>query len=308
MLICFASDNSIDKNPIIDETTSNAEDITDVTVQKPQNTTQSETISTEKQSEIQTDNSNVTGATMSVSIATDLLTGPTTTPITQLPTEQPTNLETIPTEITSTEPPTQPNDTEQLISIISSSGYTLENIEEQNINQIVIVDTYGSQADIYMFTKNDSIWINENLDCTGYIGSAGIGEKKNSSDNITPYGLYSINDAFYINEQPSTWLNTFKITENTYWVDDVESSIYNQKTEGEQNWESAIHMIDFPEYEYGCVIGYNTDYPAEKSMGAGIFMNCGSSPTKGSIALPNDNMVSYLNILNSGKNPYILIF
>ena len=308
MLICFAGDNNVDKTPTIDEMTSNTEDITDVTVQKPQNTTQAETISTEKQSEIQTDNTNITDATMSVSIATDLLTEPITTPITQLPTENLTNPQTVPTEITPTEPPTQSNDTDELISIISSSGYSLENIEEQNINQIVIADTYGSQADIYLFTKNGDIWVNENLDCTGYIGSAGIGEKQNSFDNITPYGLYSIKDAFYINEQPSTWLNTFRITEDTYWVDDVESSIYNQKTEGEQDWKSAIHMIDFPEYEYGCVIGYNTDYPAEKSMGAGIFMNCGSSPTNGSIALPKDNMISYLNILNSGKNPYILIF
>lgn len=305
MFVCFVGDNSVIKGHTISETTAQASEKEVSTFSKPNNSTNKNHTTNASEIIVATDKSNSTVSTMAVSVSTELMTQPLTEIYivpTQPPTEQPT-LPTLPTE-----PPTIADDTEKLRSLISLSGYTLEDIEAQSISQLVVVDSYGSQADIYIFSKNGDNWVNENLDCKGYIGLAGTGEKKNSKDNITPNGLYPIQDAFHRSEQPLTWLNTFRITENTYWVDDNESDMYNQKVEGEQDWNSAIRMKDFDKYEYGFVVGYNTEYPADKEKGSAVFMECGSEPTNGGIAISEEMLLHYLNVLNAGKSPHILIY
>lgn len=62
---------------------------------------------------------------------------------------------------------------------------------------------------------------------------------------------------------PNTGLTTFKITNDTYRVDDPNSAYYNKRVDGTQNkdWNSAEYMIDHPtEYEYGFVIIILTRY------------------------------------------------
>lgn len=308
IFVCFVGDNSVIRGHIMGEATADASEKTISTINKPYNATGTNHTTLASETMVSTDKTDSTVSTMSVSISTELMTQQITE-ISIVPTERQT-IE--PTTIAPTEPPTEPptiaDDTEKLRSLISVSGYTLEDIEAQSISQLVLVDSYGSQADIYIFSKNGDFWVNENLDCKGYIGISGVGNKKNHKDNITPNGLYSIQDAFHINEHPLTWLNTFRITDNTYWVDDNESDMYNQKVEGEQEWNSAIHMIDFNKYKYGFVIGYNTEYPADKTMGSAVFMECGSEPTSGSIAVSEEMMLHYLNVLNAGKSPHILIY
>lgn len=243
--------------------------------------------------------SNTTEATMTVSVATEVFSVPVVTePATAVATEY------IPTE-----PPTQGSSEVVLENLIANSGYSVDIINSLGIEQLMVVDAYGTQADVYLFSFSDGIWSNEKVECTGFVGSGGVGKKQNEEDNITPSGLYSIGDAFYTADQPATWLNTFRITENTYWVSDPESSMYNQKVEGELNkdWNKAHHMIENPGYKYGCVINYNIN-PIEKGKGSAVFVHCGLDETNGSIALSEQHILSYLEIMNSSKNPHILIF
>ena len=238
-------------------------------------------------------------STMAVEISTEILEN-------QYATEKTTVA--VPTEALTQ----QPTDSEALFErLVTKSGCTIERIEAQEAEQLIIVDAYGVQADVYMFEKNnENLWIDLDLKCSGYVGANGVDQKQMEGDKITPQGLYSVGDAFYIENQPSTWLNTFKITDETYWVDDPDSAFYNMKVEGDQNkdWNSAEHMIDYySSYKYGCVINYNTN-TIESGKGSAIFMHCGNSVTSGCIAVPEADMLRYLEVLNTAKNPYILIF
>lgn len=212
-------------------------------------------------------------------------------------------------------PPTQPsteNAETTLAQLIINSGYTPTDIEKQEIEQLIVITdgntNSNTEATAYMFSFSDNSWIDENLECAAYVGSGGIGNKQTDSDNITPAGLYSIGEAFYTDTQPSTWLNTFVITENTYWVTDINSEMYNKKVEGElsKDFGSAIHMIEHENNRYGCVINYNTN-PVITGKGSAIFMHCGTGATNGNIALEENNLLEFLKILNSEKNPHILI-
>lgn len=293
----------IENNLLVNDTTTGYSEATENPVTKP---TSQEYVETQPYATEVTEPATVfatqlfpTEATMTVSVATELFSTPVATePIT-----------TVATEYVPTEPPTESSTEVVLENIIANSGYTTDTINNLGIEQLMIVDTYGTQADVYLFSSNDGIWSNENIECTGFVGSGGVGEKQGEDDNITPLGLYSIGDAFYTEQQPVTWLNTFRITENTYWINDPESSMYNQKVEGEHNkdWNTAHHMIENTGYKYGCVINYNTN-PIEKGKGSAVFVHCGLNETNGSIALQESDMLAYLEVMNSAKNPHILIF
>lgn len=285
---------------------------TDVTVAKPtvaatQIPTQ-KTVSSEKST--QATESSTEASTMRVNISSEIINN------------QIDNNQNVPQQSDPHQSVVQPTDTivpteaatesveQQLNRLIANSGYTVDQINAQGISQLVVVDSFGTQADIYLYTNEGGEWVDNNLKCSGFVGKNGVAEKQGEGDNITPSGLYSIGDAFYINAQPSTWLNTFKITDNTYWVDDPNSVMYNKKVEGDQNkdWESAEHMIDyFNSYKFGFVINYNMN-PIVPGKGSAIFMHCGTSETAGCIAVSETNMLYYLDKLNTAKNPYILIF
>ncbi len=209
-----------------------------------------------------------------------------------------------------TEAPTT-NDEELLNQIIAHSGYTLNDIQSIEAKQLIVVTDYTLDygATAYFFSLNDNTWHKENLDCKVYVGSGGIGNKTSDSDNITPKGLYTIGEAFYTDNKPSTWLNTFKITSNTYWITDKSSDMYNKKLEleNDEDFNNAIHMLTSQSYRYGCVINYNTQ-PVINGKGCAIFMECGTSATSGSIAFNEEDLLKYLKILNSEKNPAIIIF
>ena len=209
-----------------------------------------------------------------------------------------------------TESPTV-SDEEFLKQIITHSGYTLSDIKKIDAEQLIVVTDYnsnnGTTARLFSLINNN--WQNERLDCRVNVGSNGIGNKKSDIDSITPKGLYTIGEAFYIDKKPSTWLNTFKITNNTYWITDTESDMYNKKIELEnsENTVEGIYMINSHSYRYGCVINYNTN-PIIKGKGCAIFIECGNSATAGGIAFAENDLLKYLEILNSQKNPAIIIF
>ncbi|MGN1126474.1 MAG: L,D-transpeptidase family protein, partial [Ruminococcus sp.] len=148
----------------------------------------------------------------------------------------------------------------------------------------------------------------ENLSCSGFVGTEGTVTDMSEQISGTPKGFYPIGEAFYIYDAPQTKLNTFQITQNTNWIDDPDSAFYNQRVEGTENqdWNSCEHMIDYADsYAYGFVINYNM--PAEYNKGSAIFMHIGSVPTQGCIATSTENILAYLSKLDCALNPYILI-
>jgi len=237
---------------------------------------------------------------------------PTEKYTTPVETEPPTVTEPIATELVTQEPITEiPTDNSPLENFLNTTEYTLNSLSERNCQQIITVSSYnGNSADVAMYEQDENgIWQSCHIDTSGYVGSKGVSKNSYEGSYETPYGLYSIGEAFYIEDKPSTNLDSFQITSDTYWIDDPNSDFYNQRQEGyiEGAWNSAEHMIDYYySYQYGFVINFNTD-PIEKGRGSAIFFHCSSSPTAGCVGVPTDKMVEYLNQLDKAKNPYVLI-
>ncbi len=227
---------------------------------------------------------------------------------TTAPTEKPTQK---PTE-TQAPKPTEPaiaEVSEELSAILTESGYGAEDLK--NVRQLVTVQSDYSNpsiAAIRLFEVTNGKWAeNEGMFCYGYVSSDGTVSEMSEQTSGTPQGLYGVGEAFYQGTAPKTGLKSFKITNNTYWIDDPTSKYYNQRVEGEANkdWSSAVHMIDSPLYEYGFVINYNT--PAVPGAGSAIFFHVGSEPTSGGVATGESGLLGILRALKSSSHPRILI-
>lgn len=218
----------------------------------------------------------------------------------EVPLSEPKNLSVQPTDMT---------------NYINSYGYDYDDLDA-DLDRLIIIDVQSnSKADVYCYQKNTAgYWWNiagkdKALTDKAFIGSGGTGFDVTPDSNKTPLGFYYTGSAFYITEKPNSNYPMFQITNQTYWVTDPNSIFFNQYKEGtnSKDWSQAIHMIENKQaYQYGLVIQYNTLYP-NGAYSSGIFLECGSSPTKGSIAVPADTMKMILNWLNNSQKTYIYI-
>lgn len=178
--------------------------------------------------------------------------------------------------------------------------------------QLVCVTARGSSAEIRCFEKNNTVgwFLVEPLGMiTGFTGRNGISHSKREGDGCTPAGLFKLGYAFGMNEKPETKMKFRKITAESCWIDDPGSRHYNTWIEGKDgaDWKSAEYLADYPrEYAYAAVIEYNT---AERIPGKGsaVFLHCGSKPTSGCIAMPEQELLKILKWLDPEKQPGILI-
>lgn len=197
-----------------------------------------------------------------------------------------------------------------LTEYLSASLVRYEQLEEVGCKQLLVVKADGTSAQISLYTCDESgLWSDAGITTSGYVGANGVSRDSREGSRMTPAGVFPIGEAFYIDEKPDTKLSSFQITENTYWVDDPESELYNQKVElnGEKTWASAEHMIDYPSsYKYGFVVNFNMN-PIEAGRGSAIFFHIGSNETLGCIATSEEMVLAYLAALDAEKQPYILI-
>ena len=211
-----------------------------------------------------------------------------------------------------TEPESLSSQPDDLTKYIENYNYKYEYM---NFDHLIVVDSKDSQATIYCYQKSDSgYWWNIMGDGKAMTDQCFIGE--NGADFIvthgskkTPMGFYQLGEGFYIDDKPDTTYPMFQITDDTYWVDDPDSTFYNQKVEGtnKKDWKSAEHMISATSaYKYGIVIEYNTD-SIDTEAGSAIFLDCGTSPTAGCVSLPEDTMKTILEWLDEDSNAFIFI-
>lgn len=210
------------------------------------------------------------------------------------------------------EPENLSSQPEDLTEFINNYGYTYDYML---FDHLIVVDTKDSQASIYCYQKSDKgYWWNimgdkKAITDKGFVGENGADFNVTSGSDKTPMGFYRLGEGFYIDEKPNTTYPMFRITEDTYWVDDPKSEFYNQKVEGtsKKDWSSAEHMITAEKaYKYGIVVEYNTD-PVDKNAGSAIFMHCGTEPTAGCIVIPEDTMRTVMEWLEKDSEAFILI-
>lgn len=192
--------------------------------------------------------------------------------------------------------------------VLTKSGTTQQQLNDKGCYQLVTVSSNGTKAEIRFYDRTGDTWTgNDTLTCSGYVGDNGVSTDIYEHCHATPKGCYPVGDAFYIGSKPETDLESFEITDGTYWVTDPDSKYYNQRVEGTGNkdWETAEKMITYEDYKRGFVVEFNTE--AVYNAGSAIFFRIGSKATAGGIALSQSNVESYLRNLDSTKNPYIII-
>ena len=239
------------------------------------------------------------------------VTQPATDPVAEIQTEPIVQMPTEPTSETQAQTPTeapQATQPEELANLLAKNNTSFEQLEEYGCTQLVTVLSKGITAKIRFYSCADGLWTEvPQMSCDGMVGRSGVYAQKREGDGCTPSGLYRIGSGFYIDQIPQTGLDLFRITQDTYWVDDPASSFYNKRVEGTENkdWNSAEHMISYDVYRYGFVVDYNV--ACEPYAGSAIFFHISRSPTAGCIGTREDMVLSYLAKLDKNQNPYILI-
>ena len=97
----------------------------------------------------------------------------------------------------------------------------------QNTDQIILV--VGNKLSLW--NKFNDKW-NENFNTSARLGVGGLTDNKREGDGATPTGSYPILYGFGFGGNPGTSLEYRKITNDSYFVDDVNSDYYNQWYEG----------------------------------------------------------------------------
>ena len=180
----------------------------------------------------------------------------------------------------------------------------------ESVRQLVVVDDSDGVIRVHFFEKDSSNdWMEAaELKKQAWGGSNGIRPKQREGDKVTPVGQFPIPEAFYIDNKPETKLDMFRVTNDTYWVDDPDSAFYNTRVEGTENkdWNSAEHMISYASsYKYGFVIGYNLD--CTPGLGSAVFFHVAQRNTIGCIGVSEETCLKYLAVLDKECNPHILI-
>lgn len=180
-----------------------------------------------------------------------------------------------------------------------------------NARQAIVVTTNGLGsvgATITTFEKVNGVW-RQVTSFAGNVGRNGFNYNKIEGDGHSPIGIFTLGTAFGRYSDPGTDMNYRQSTANDFWVDDVNSSLYNswQKGPVSGRWSSAENMY-IPQYNYGFVINYNT---ANRIPGKGsaIFFHVWSGlghGTAGCTAASQYNLISILKWLKPSKNPIII--
>ena len=171
-----------------------------------------------------------------------------------------------------------------------------------NHNQLIIVSANGSRADVSMYVKTSSSSWETIVSANGFVGMEGVGTASEYSSR-TPAGIFSLSLAFGVNSNPGTSLPYTHVDSSHYWVDDPDSTYYNQFVSTNYispDWSSAEHIVDYPgPYAYAIAIDYNTS--CVKGAGSAIFLHCSNgSATYGCVSVPTQTMITILNNINPG--------
>lgn len=199
---------------------------------------------------------------------------------------------------------------DELVTLLSQNGSTVDVLNAAGCSQLVTVSSSGSSAEIGFYEKENGKWVKDSdMTCSGFVGWNGTTYDMHEGGNATPRGLFRVGDAFYQEDRPSTGLNSFAITSDTYWVDDPASKYYNQKVVGTDNkdWDSAEKMWEHATYLYGFVIEYNTVGTVPGAGSAIFFHTSSGQPTAGCVSTDTANVLRYLSRLDASQNPYIII-
>lgn len=180
----------------------------------------------------------------------------------------------------------------------SVESFIAQSPTAQYTDQIIGVVASGSSAQVYLLEKNNGVWQTV-LQTSGFVGSQGVGQASEYASR-TPKGSYSLGFAFGTGGNPGTNLTYRPITNNSYWISDVNSTYYNTWQEGDFGGNGNEHLAGYTdEYRYAITLNYN----AGVGNGSAFFLHCSNgSPTAGCISVPTDVMLTFMQRIHSGAH------
>ncbi len=201
-----------------------------------------------------------------------------------------------------------------LLADVNLEKFLLKDLDS-SISQALVVEDItpgGFSAKLTAWEKKGEDWriVFDSIDAAiGRNGFANKGEKR-EGDGKTPSGIFHLTESFGYERDILIRLPFRQATKQDFWVDDVESTEYNQWVSGKPNAKSfeALRRGD-DLYKYGIVIDYNTN-PIVRGKGSAIFLHVwrsAQSATAGCVAVSKGNIVKLLSWLNSSNNPVIIL-
>lgn len=185
-----------------------------------------------------------------------------------------------------------------------------------NSQQVLLVvaksmDTIKAEARAY--EKVNGAWQPAFEPMEAVLGSKGLAYDKKEGDKKSPIGAFALERCFGRVENPGTKLSYTRFYENDFWVDDVNSGLYNtfQKGPADGRWNSGEDLFAVGDrYKYFTVIEYNTVNPIP-GAGSAIFLHIWggeNSPTSGCTALSEENLLRIIRWLDPACNPVLAQF
>ncbi len=230
----------------------------------------------------------------------------------EVTTEEVTTEEATTEEVTEaiTEPPVVEPETEAQAGNNEGLPYDIASLTTAGqTNQIVMAVGDGSLTGctVYLFEKGeDSVW-RTTLTTPGFWGRNGISYHTIEGDQTTPAGSFNLGLAFGNLPNPGTAMEWVDVNPYLYWIDDVNSDYYNLMIDSREvpdGWSSGEHLSKIvPDYNYSIDIEVNPD--RRKDSTSAIFLHCGSAPTAGCVAIPEDCMVTILQRIKPGAKMII---
>lgn len=201
------------------------------------------------------------------------------------------------------------------------------------IRQVVLVTATSWTSDkgsLHLFSKVADRWLLEEKDVPVMLGENGLGwgsgihhpvadpPQKVEGDSKAPAGVFRLGHVFGYDTNPpaDTSIPYRSITEDDYFVDDVQSDDYNRwvRLDGnseipQQMWNSWEEMKR-PDhlYELGAVVEHNVA-PVVKGKGSAIFLHVWKArgvPTAGCTAMAKEDLASLIQWLEPIKNPCLI--
>ncbi|MFD1176374.1 L,D-transpeptidase [Paenibacillus puldeungensis] len=187
-----------------------------------------------------------------------------------------------------------------------------DQLNTEQVIRVTVDHMKDFQGKLSVFEKGDGGWTVILSNIPVVLGKNGIGKQK-EGDGKTPLGTYTLGPAFgYGQEPPDLKVDYAPVTEQDYWIDDVNSADYNTWVNFSGNADEAWNSYEklyTPLYKYAMVINYNVS-PIIPGKGSAIFLHIWRSsakPTNGCIALSEPNLLKVLSVVDPSKSPKVRI-
>jgi L,D-peptidoglycan transpeptidase YkuD (ErfK/YbiS/YcfS/YnhG family) len=172
-------------------------------------------------------------------------------------------------------------------------------------------DSSSVLVTIHAVERNNGVWHLIFPTFTGSIGEMGFAaiDKKREGDGKSPSGIFPLGMAFGYDPSAVTKMPYRQVTDDDFWVDDINSEDYNKWVKGKPNaasWEKMKRDDD--QYKYGLVIEYNMR-PIIKGKGSAIFLHVWKrgGATLGCVSMPEEMVLKILGWLDPVKKPLIIM-